>query len=242
MIPMTRRTLLSKATMKTIEKNKITGVLDFLAEKYQLFAPTPKDNFNVDFDEVISGEQVELDFYNSKKAPKRLIFPQLETLLSYSRDGGRSVPAAKPQKLRVIFGLRPCDTRSLVLLDKVFDAGDCKDPYYMQKRENTAIFTLACNNPQSTCFCTSVGLGPACKEGSDVFVMNLGDKYLFEPITETGRKITEEIPGLEEAQQSDVTKAENLAVELESKVREAPASRSPTPSLQPLSSSLIFPA
>lgn len=43
--------------------------------------------------------------------------------------------------------------------DVVFDQEDYQDSYYIDKRMNMALVGLACRNPKSTCFCTSVGDG-----------------------------------------------------------------------------------
>ena len=216
-LKMTLKILLGEL-MKTIKKDKIAKLLDFLADKYELFAPTSKDGLVVSFEQIEEGKQAKLRFYNSNEAPKKLFFPQSETLFSYSKGGRETVPEPKTEQQRIIFGLKPCDTKSLSLLDKVFDTTDFKDPYYTQKRGNTIIFTLACNRPQSSCFCTALGLGPFLKEGADVFVVELDDKYLFEPITQKGEDLLKEIPGLEEAAEKDISYAKELAGGAEAKI------------------------
>jgi ferredoxin len=89
----------------------------------------------------------------------------------------------------VVFGIRPCDARSAVLLDKVFDSPDSQDPYYVARRENTIVMGIACNTPSSTCFCTVVGGGPYSIEGLDVLWADLGDRYLVESITDRGEAL-----------------------------------------------------
>jgi len=204
--------------MKTIKKDKIVGLLDFLAEKYELFAPVSDDNLDVDFNLIRKGDPIKLDFYNSKDTPKKLFFPQCQTLFSYSEESPAIVPQQESQRKRVVFGMRPCDAKSLVILDRIFDSPDFKDPYYAQKRNNTVIFTLACNDPQASCFCTSLGLGPFFKNLADVFVVDLDDKYLLEPITQKGRDLLKEIPHLEEAKQKDVDRSKALAAKAEAKI------------------------
>ena len=204
--------------MKTIAKDKITDVLDFLAGEFQLFAPVSADGLVTEFGEIERAGEVKLDFYNTKSPVKKLFFPQAETMYSYTKDGGRSVGELKPKKPRVIFGLRPCGAKSLELLDMVFDTADTKDPYYAAKRKNTTLFVLACNNPQSSCFCTSFGIGPGSKDGADVLVIELEDKYLFEAVTEKGSKILKDIPYLTKAAQEDKERAEKSVDEAEKKI------------------------
>ena len=70
--------------------------------------------------------------------------------------------------------MRPCDAAALSLLDSVFLQGSQKDPYYLARRENTVIITLACGEPLGSCFCTSVDGGPASKTGSDIMACTIG--------------------------------------------------------------------
>jgi len=204
--------------MKTIRKDKITELLDFLAGRYELFAPVSQDKTSFDFELIKSGTEADLNFYNTREAGKKLFFPQRQVLFSYSKEGRPTSPELKAEKQRVIFGLRPCDVKSLALLDKVFDGPDYKDPYYVEARKNTIIFALACNNPQSSCFCTSLGIGPFYKQGSDVFVIDSGDKYLLEPLTDKGKTLLNEISGLQDARDEDINLAEKLQAQAEAKI------------------------
>jgi len=201
--------------MKTTEKNKITQVLDVLIQNYQVFAPVATDEFTINFQEITDSGQAKLDFYNSKEPPKKLLFPQYDALFSYGKDGSVRQPPLERVKSTVIFGLRPCDARSLTLLDYVFDAQDYKDPYFLARRKQTTIFTLACNRPQTSCFCTSMGLGPFSKDGSDVFVVDLGDRYIFEHLTDAGRDILAIVPDLGDASDADIARCRELQAQAE---------------------------
>ncbi|KPK76815.1 MAG: hypothetical protein AMJ79_05320 [Phycisphaerae bacterium SM23_30] len=204
--------------MKTIKKDKINTVLDFLIKKYQVFGPVQKDDLVVDFGRIQNGAQACLEFSNTNEPAKKLFFPQAETLFSYTGSDAAQVSELKPEKPRIIFGMRPCDAKSLSLLDAVFDGPDYKDPYYIVKRKNTTIFTLACRRPRSNCFCDSLGIGPFSKKDTDVFMADLGDRYVFEPITPGGADILNKIPGLENARPTDAERLKNLRSEAESKV------------------------
>lgn len=205
--------------MKAIAKQKIGSVLDYLANQYELFAPVSEDGLKFDYAEVKDSSNVNLDFTNSHESPKKLFFPQYEVLFRYYADGRREVPDLETDKKRIIFGIRPCDVKSLLLLDKVFDDAKYQDPYYLTRRNNTVIFALGCNSPQSTCFCTSFGIGPFAKEGADVFVADLGDIYLFEPLTDTGKEIVEKLPALQDASGEQVAQYERIAAEAEAKIK-----------------------
>ena len=204
--------------LKTINKKDITKLLDKLAKDYRLLAPVKKDDI-INFAEVQDAGNITLDFYNTKESAKKIFFPQSETLYCYSKEQGRSVPQDEDKRQRIIFGIRPCDATAAVLLDNVFDGADFKDPYYLEKRKNTIICSLACNQPQSSCFCSSLALGPGSKDGSDIFIVDLGDKYLFEAVTQKGQKLFDELTGTSEADDEDIKKAQTLIADAENKIK-----------------------
>ena len=215
---MIRRILSSERIMKTIAKNKMAALLDALIPRYQVFAPVRKDDLVADFAAIPSGAEAYLDYHNSHEPVKKMFFPQSETLFSYRKGGAAEAPDLKPKRPRVIFGVRPCDARSLSLLDAVFDDPDFKDPYYLEKRKNTTIFTLACNDPRHNCFCSALGYGPFFKKGADVFMADLGEKYLLEPISAAGKKIIKDLPGLEDAREKDLSRLKELESQANGKV------------------------
>lgn len=184
---------------KVISKDEMIRFVDTLVRDYQVFAPT-KEGSIVSFSEIDSGAQVFFGYTNSKRVPKEVFFPQSERMFEFHRgEEGMEVLEVSSQGGRVLFGVRPCDARGFVLLDKVFDSSDYKDVYYVDKRSNTVVFGLACNRPLSTCFCTSVGGAPFDKLGVDVFLTDLGDEYLVEVITEKGKALIERYDRFEDA-------------------------------------------
>lgn len=177
-------------TETRIAKNKIAGFLDTLIREYRVFAPVKEDG-SVVFQEIHSGSEAVLDYANSKKPPKEIFFPQSEVMFTYSLNGqglGIKEPAFA-DKPRVIFGMRPCDARSLVLLDNIFKGKLYQDVYYVDKREKTTIIALGCNTPSSTCFCTSLGGGPFSRDGSDLLLVDIGEEYVVQAVTEKGKQL-----------------------------------------------------
>ena len=178
--------MVSQTKSRIIEKSRLTELLDKLAQDYHLIAPV-RDN-DVSFRKVESGSEVTLDYINSVLSPKSAFFPQTETLFQFSRDDSQKVkiePSAEADREQVIFGIRPCDARSLRLMDMVFN-GQYKDSYYLNKREKTTLIGLACFNPDDTCFCPTFGIDPASGEDVDILFSDIGDRYLVEASTEKG--------------------------------------------------------
>jgi sulfhydrogenase subunit beta (sulfur reductase) len=174
-----------------IKKAHLTQWLERIGEKYQLIGPT-RDGV-IQFKPLRSISELVLDYANSVVPPKNLFLPQTECLFAFRRDRGSIVLEATGglERERVLFGIRPCDARSLLLLDKVFN-GDLEDTYYQEKRRGTVLVGLACPSPpQGTCFCTSLGIDPLSPEGVDILLTDLGDRYLVEVATEKGEELVE---------------------------------------------------
>ena len=204
---------------KIIEKKKLPVLVGELTKEYDVFAPV-KEKSIVSFERLSSENQAYLDFRNTKKPPNEVFFPQTETLFTYG-TGKKDVeivesPAVKGK--RVVLGVRPCDARSFVLLDKFFSSGEHKDMYYLEKRKNTTIVGLACNHPLSTCFCTSMGGSPFGKEGMDLLLQDVNGKYLIETVTERGKELIKKFPWLKDAKKADIEKAKKLSEDAETAV------------------------
>lgn len=185
--------------MKYIEKNKLVELIKELKKDYILIAPVKLKNF-VLFRELKENEEPYLDFLNSRNSPKEFFFPQTENIVEFEGIIDKRVP--EPEnieiKKRIILGMRPCDIKSILILDKLFINEDYVDNYYKRLRDNTLIFGFGCNKPRTTCFCTSLESGPFFKEGSDGFITDIGDKFIIEGITEGGKKLIEKLENADE--------------------------------------------
>ena len=184
---------------KIINKDEVKTFLDGLRESNKLIAPALRDG-EIAFDRIDSADEVVLEFSNTKKVPKEVFFPQEEMMFAYSRtESGVQIQEPVLEENVVLFGLRPCDARSFLLLDMVFDSEDYRDVYYIKRREGARIIGLACNNPRRTCFCTTLGSGPFNHDGMDLLLVDLGDKYLAEAVTERGEELIEGFPAATDA-------------------------------------------
>lgn len=171
---------------KILRKDRLPGFLERLLKERIVFAPVRKGEVIL-IREIDSPSQVVLEYPNAKESPKSVLFPQRETLFRYRAEKGKAKVDVSPdrERGRVLFGIRPCDARGLLLLDKVF-GGDCRDPYYADKRAGTFVVSLGCDVPNPSCFCLSMGGGPCSPEGSDLLLLDLGDRYVAEAVSEKG--------------------------------------------------------
>ena len=181
-----------------IAKEDLDVLVDaFARSSYVVFAPADEGEATK-FGEI-GGTRIRIPRLTTRPV-KELFFPQDETLFSFDRSGETDCNIKMPDALgadgissRVVMGARPCDARSLVLLDHVFTSNEYKDPYYTIRREQTVVITFACPWPGIACFCTSAGGGPYDETGSDVMFMGLGDSYLIKVISEKGKRLFQEI-------------------------------------------------
>ena len=172
-------------------------LIDFLKalENYDLFAPVRREEVTI-FSKVSNIEGVTLDLKNQPLPPKGVLYPQTESLFTFdNKTKAISESETIPTKQRVIFGLRPCDARSFLILDPVFEQ-DYPDPYYLGKRKATILIGINCSEPFSNCFCTSVGGSPVSREGLDLLFIELPDRYFVEVISPPGQKIVKETSSL----------------------------------------------
>ncbi len=192
---------------KIITKGEIDLLLDRLKIDRSVIAPVRKDD-GISFDRIGSADEVVLEFSNTRKVPKSVFFPQEEVMFAYSKsESGTQITEPALEEDIVLFGVRPCDARSFQLLDAVFDSEDYKDVYYTRRRDGVGIVGLACNNPRQACFCTTMGGGPFDRDGMDVLLVDLGDKYLAEAVTEYGEEL---IDGFPTADDSDKQKKADM--------------------------------
>lgn len=200
---------------KTIVKSAIAGFLDELLETYQVFAPVEREGI-LGFEPLRSSDEIVLNAHNTRQAPKEVFFPRSETLFTFQE--GKITPTPPAEKERVVLGIRPCDARSTIVLDKVFDGDDYQDPYYVDRRQNTLLIGFGCGDPLSTCFCTAVGGGPFSVDGLDLMWTDLGDHYLVEAITERGEALIANLPQFEQATAEDTKRKAAIAAQATEKV------------------------
>jgi ferredoxin len=130
-----------------------------------------------------------LDFCNSEIPPKKLLFHQTETLFKFTPGTKAKIESVDVDEKKVIFGIRPCDAKSIAILDHAFK-GDYEDPYFLTRRKNTALIGLSCNKPEINCFCTSFDDSPASPKYVDILLTDIGDKYYVEVTSDKGKQLT----------------------------------------------------
>jgi sulfhydrogenase subunit beta (sulfur reductase) len=72
-----------------------------------------------------------------------------------------------------IIGARPCEIAALGVLDRVLRNGAVPDDRYVARRDGAFVVVVECGSPSGTCFCTSMGTGPAASTGYDLALTEL---------------------------------------------------------------------
>jgi len=87
-------------------------------------------------------------------------------------------PDDAPQR-RALLGVRSCDLAAIRTQDRVlahrWKDRPATDVDYLAAREATFVVAVACGTPADTCFCTSMGTGPAPGEGYDLALTEVLD-------------------------------------------------------------------
>ena len=202
----------------TIKKDQISDFIQHLLQKYTLWGPVNEDNVIV-YKHINSPQEITLDFFKVKIPPKTIVFPQTETLVRYCKEKDIAVETPPPPKKNtVIFGIRPCDAKSLLLLDTVF-MSDCEDPFYALKRNTTLSVGFTCSTPPANCFCSSVGGYPDDTKGLDILLTDLTDTYYTEIITEKGEQLIKDFKGFTPATEQDTKKKNTICTRAKKEIK-----------------------
>ena len=178
--------------MKKIAMASLNALFAKIAADKKLYLPIEKAG-KVDFYEWSEGENVRLDALKTVKSAKDVFFPQVENLLKF-RVEGKSIEinqAPLCEEDFVIFGVRGCDAKSFEILDRVFLV-DPRDEFYASRRAHGIVVTLACGEPEESCFCTNFGVNPA-NPGGDVTAWIVGEEMFLQANTEKGEKLIAEL-------------------------------------------------
>jgi sulfhydrogenase subunit beta (sulfur reductase) len=203
---------------RSLKKDDINGFLESLRKMDCIVWAPVATGEAVEIQPLAQGGVPVLDYGNSRISPKAMAFPQSERMFVFGTDPsqeGSMVLREVPQETgdRVAFGIRPCDGRSFLVLDKVFlKQGAAADPYYQGRRNRTILMGLGCNSPCSTCFCHWTGGGPFSTDGLDILMTDLGEVYTLQPISPAGDSLLGKTD-LPPASEAELMKAAALARE-----------------------------
>lgn len=127
---------------------------------------------------------------------KKYLFLPHETLLRSERTStGWRMETPEPASRKVaILGARACEVAAIAIQDRVFAGGAYVDPHYVARRRNLFVIAVQCAQAASTCFCTSMGTGPECRQGFDLALTELPDGFVVSVGSDSGRDLLAAAP------------------------------------------------
>lgn len=113
---------------------------------------------------------------------KNFTFVPRETLQELHREDGvwHTAPGPDPDPPVAVIGARSCDLHALAMQDRIFLEGPYVDPAYRARREHLFLVAVNCRRAAATCFCHSMGTGPAVESSHDLALTELGDRFVVE--------------------------------------------------------------
>jgi ferredoxin len=114
-------------------------------------------------------------------------------------EGHLAVRDETPEPVSYAFlGVRPCDLRAIEILDRVLTGGRHRDDDYRERRSGAFLVAAECTEPGATCFCVSMGTGPAADRGYDLALTEVldaaGHRFLVRTGSEEGADVLARIP------------------------------------------------
>ena len=100
---------------------------------------------------------------------------------------------AKAEKPKAFLGVRACELAAIRKQDRVLLEDKYRDPIYAARRSDAFLIAVQCTQAASTCFCFSMGTGPAVSEEGDLVLTELqgggSHRFLVRAGTERGSEL-----------------------------------------------------
>ena len=191
--------------MKKIKASGLDRLFAAISETKELYLPVRGEK-DVSYKLWSEGTEYAADALNTVKSPKDLFFPQSENLYAMkTTEGGRKIDLVDNSyggRDFVVFGVRACDAASFGILDRVVLSNPV-DAYYKARREKGVVVTVACREPETSCFCHTFGIDPAEPAGA-VSCIFAGDSLYLDAKTEKGAALLDSLGVLEDAADADL--------------------------------------
>ncbi len=203
---------------KKINKKDLKKLLDTWRRDFNLIVPV-LENEVITMDVWDGKDTAFIDWYrNTVVPPKANFLPPGEKMISFEKKkDGIVLEIPRNGQRQIIFGVRPCDARSIAIIDDVFTE-TYEDTYYLSRRNNTIVIGLSCNSPYDSCFCTSLNINPVESAHVDLLFTDIGDDLLIEEITERGKGLLNMPDTIKKATKADTEKGQALKDSLAAKV------------------------
>ena len=125
---------------------------------------------------------------------KQFLHPARLKLFGAAKNNGTwsFQSATAPPPRYAFIGVRACDLAAIARQDRVFLAGEFRDPHYAARRESLFLLAVNCGRAAPTCFCRSLQTGPRVTGGFDLALTELADVFVLEVGSEAGAEMLRE--------------------------------------------------
>ena len=206
--------------MLALPFGKIDEFFEAIASKENLFIPVDNTSGKANFQKWKKGAKLS-NALKTVRSAKDFFFPKAETLVNY-KINGKEISVEDPRKDLedfVVFGVRACDAKSFEIIDNVYLKMTPVDSYYKNRRDHGTVITLACSEPEKTCFCSTYKIDAANPAG-DVSCWLTDDKFFFNANTEKGKKLLDSVLSL--LVETDENSVEKAKKEISAKIEKLP--------------------
>jgi sulfhydrogenase subunit beta (sulfur reductase) len=99
-----------------------------------------------------------------------------------------------------LVGMRSCDVAAVAVHDRVLAGRAVVDTHYAQRRDAAFVVAVTCSDPSGTCFCVSMGTGPAPDPEHPLVDLALtelldgGHRFLVDVGSERGAAVLADVP------------------------------------------------
>ncbi|MBL7487999.1 4Fe-4S dicluster domain-containing protein [Frankia sp. AgB1.9] len=213
----------TKAPQTVIAPAELGRLVDVLRDGgYQVIGPTIHDGAIV-YDEITAATQLPTGWTDVQEAAayrlerradearfgyavgphswKRCLLPPRLRLLRAQRDPDLGFDVREelpPDRPMALLGVRSCELHAIAIQDRILADGRHRDDDYAARREDLFIVAVNCHEPGGTCFCVSMGTGPAVSSGYDLVLSEILDgehRLLVEAGTSRGRDVLDQLAG-----------------------------------------------
>ena len=201
---------------EVITKEDFASLVKTLLAQIELVGVKTKDG-KFHFDQIESPDELCLDYDVTIIPPKKYLLPPRETLIKFSLGEAIQVEPAIDVTPRIILGVHPYDIKAIELMDAVFSHSN-PDANYMERRRNTVVVGVDCQNPSPTAFCPSMGTATT-ETGFDLLLTDVGEQYVVAIGSEKGAELLTKHACTRQATEADLARRRAVQAEASGKYK-----------------------
>lgn len=198
-------------TMKTLTKDQWKDFVTKLIGETRVVGIQEKEKGFFHFADLTDADKLRLDYDIAYAPPRRFFQPPQEPILRFTTLPKIKVEQVMEAEYLVLLGVHPYDLKAINQMDAIFQK-DNVDTNYMNRRE--AITIIGCDPQKATDWSFWCWMdADTVEKGYDLYVTDVGDKYLVEIGTEKGKKLLKTHAKFTDATAEEIAKREKIRSE-----------------------------